>query len=177
MVGVVVLIVAIAALRDPKSGSTDTAAQSVTPSASTSVGAPPTSVSPSASASVPVSPSTSPSTSGAKKSSSTSTSASTSTTQAKSVPLVVLNNTTITGLAKQAAASFETGGWQVTSTGNLTNNIISTCAYYDPGSSGAKAAADALKAQFPTVRRVEPKFSGLPSGPVVVVLTPDYQSS
>ncbi len=49
----------------------------------------------------------------------------------KDVPLVVLNNTTIKGLATQAAARFESGGWKVTSSGNLTNEIISTCAYYD----------------------------------------------
>ncbi len=94
----------------------------------------------------------------------------------KSVPLVVLNNTTTAGLAKQAAQRFRAGGWTVTSSGNLTNNIISTCAYYDPATAGAKAAAKALQAQFPTIKRVEPKFTGLPSGPVVVVLTPDYSS-
>jgi hypothetical protein len=60
--------------------------------------------------------------------------------------------------------------------GNLTNDIISTCAYYDPDVSGAKAAAQALRTQFPVIQRVQPKFAELPSGPVVVVLTPDYLS-
>ena len=94
----------------------------------------------------------------------------------KSVPLVVLNNTTTTGLAKQAAAQFEAGGWTVTSTGNLTNDIASTCAYYDPSQQGAQAAAEALMAQFPTIKRTKPKFPELPPGPVVVVLTPDYST-
>ena len=62
----------------------------------------------------------------------------------------------------------------MTSTGNLTNNIVSTCAYYDPATPGAQAAAQALQTQFPTIKRVVPKFAELPAGPVVVVLTSDY---
>jgi hypothetical protein len=90
------------------------------------------------------------------------------------VPLVVLNNTSTPGLAATAAHRFEAGGWTVRSTGNLVNDILSTCAYYDPASKGAQAAAEALQAQFPAIKRVEPKFPELPSGPVVVVLTDDY---
>lgn len=92
----------------------------------------------------------------------------------KDVPLVVLNNTTVGGLAATAAHRFESGGWTVTSYGNYQNDILSTCAYYDPSSAGARAAARALQRQFPTIKRVEPKFAELPEGPVVVVLTPDY---
>jgi hypothetical protein len=92
----------------------------------------------------------------------------------KDVPLVVLNNTTVGGLAEDAAHRFEQGGWTVTSYGNYQNDILSTCAYYDPSSTGAKAAARALQRQFPTIKRIEPKFAELPDGPVVVVLTPDY---
>jgi hypothetical protein len=91
--------------------------------------------------------------------------------------LIVLNNTETSGLAKQAAQRFEAGGWTVSSTGNLTNDIISTCVYYDPSVSGAKKAAEALRRQFPTIQRVEQRFAQLPSGPVVVVLTPGYSSS
>lgn len=92
------------------------------------------------------------------------------------LPLVVLNDTTVTGLAQQAQQTFQAGGWTVSSVGNLTNDIISTCAYYDPTVTGAEAAATALRAQFPAIKRVQPKFAGLPAGPVVVVLTPDYTS-
>jgi hypothetical protein len=95
-------------------------------------------------------------------------------TAVKDVPLVVLNNTTVAGLAAGAAHRFEAGGWTVTSSGNYQNDILSTCAYYDPSSAGAQAAARALQRQFPTIKRVEPKFPELPAGPVVVVLTPDY---
>jgi hypothetical protein len=92
------------------------------------------------------------------------------------LPLVVLNNTTITGLAQQAAAQFRAGGWTVTSYGNLQNDIISTCAYYDPSVPGAQASATALRQQFPAIKRVVPKFPQLPAGPIVVVLTSDYTS-
>ncbi len=92
----------------------------------------------------------------------------------RELPLVVLNNTTVPGLAAQAAASFRTGGWTVTSEGNYQNSIPSTCAYFDPSVAGAQAAARALQAQFPGIKRVQPKFPGLPAGPIVVILTPGY---
>jgi hypothetical protein len=87
---------------------------------------------------------------------------------------VVLNSTSKTGLADTAAGRFRAGGWTVTSTGNLVNDIISTCAYYDTSDPANKVAATALMAQFPAIKRVAPKFSGLVAGPVVVVLTADY---
>jgi hypothetical protein len=96
--------------------------------------------------------------------------------QAQQVPLVVLNNSTIAGLAAQAQQQFEAAGWQVSSIGNLVNDIISTCAYYDPSVPNAKAAATVLRHEFPGIKRVRPKFSGLPAGPIVVVLTSDYSA-
>ncbi len=93
------------------------------------------------------------------------------------MPLIVLNNTTIPGLAKAAAQRFAAGGWTVTDTANLRDTIISTCAYYDPAVPDAKAAAQALRAQYPTIKRVKAKFAQLPRGPVVVVLTPDYSAA
>jgi hypothetical protein len=92
------------------------------------------------------------------------------------MPLVVLNNTTIAGLAQQAANSFQAGGWSISEIGNLQNDILSTCAYYDPTVPGARDTARMLRHQFPSIKRVRPKFPELPTGPVVVVLTPDYVS-
>jgi hypothetical protein len=161
VLGLVVLAVAVFAIRNPRGGS-PAAAQ--TPSSSS----PPASASRSAGRSasssieptdvVPI----------------TASSTGLNLAQAQRVPLVVLNNTTISGLATQAAHRFEAAGWHVTSVGNLVNDIISTCAYYDPSVANAKAAAKALKHEFPTIKRVRPKFPQLPPGPVVVVLTPDY---
>jgi hypothetical protein len=96
------------------------------------------------------------------------------TARAGRLPLVVLNNTTTSGLAERARARFEAGGWTVTRTGNLSRDILSTCAYFDPAVPGAQVAARALQAQFPTIKRVVKKFPALPPGPVVVVLTQDY---
>ncbi|MDT4937260.1 MAG: hypothetical protein QOG80_931, partial [Pseudonocardiales bacterium] len=79
-------------------------------------------------------------------------------------------------LAQQAKTTFTAGGWTVTSVGNLVNQIVSTCAYFDPAVSGAQAAATELQRQFPAIKRVLPKFEELPAGPIVVVLTRDYVS-
>ena len=93
--------------------------------------------------------------------------------------LVVLNNTTTTGLAGQVAKQFEQAGWTVTKYDNYQDDIISTCAYYDPKVAGAKFAAEALKATFPRIKRVMPQFSELASwhSPVVVIIVQDWLDS
>ncbi len=157
VLGVVVLVVAIIALSHPRQRgavagtATRTIIETITPSASSTASS--TSQPPSGS-------------SGASSSGSSSADG--------RQPLIVLNNTTVTGLAEKAAARFEAGGWTVTSFGNYQNTILSTCAYYDPTIAGAKAAALQLQQQFPVIKRVVAKFDGLPAGPIVVVLTDDY---
>ncbi|MBE7187754.1 LytR C-terminal domain-containing protein [Jatrophihabitans endophyticus] len=163
VVGVAVLVVAVIALHDPKNPSApDAAGSSTTPATSSapSSGTPGTSTSSAPTTSATTSSDTKPTVSQFKA----------------DFPLVVLNNTTIQGLAAEAAQRFEQGGWKVTSYGNLDNTIISTCAYYDPTVRHAKGAAKELQREYPTIQRVEPKFEGLVSGPVVVVLTPDYSN-
>ena len=124
--------------------------------------------------------STSPSATGSASptgSTSTSAGATTSTPPAGAIgsqPLVVLNNTSQSGLAQTASDTFTAGGWTVTDTANWSQSTISTCAYYDPAVSGAQAAAEALMQQFPAIKRTVPKYGALPAGPVVVVLTDDY---
>ena len=126
VLGVVVLVIAIIALRQPNghqaalhtSGVAESSVASARPprarrrrrAAARRAPASSSSAAPTSSASLDVRPST----------------------PLKAVPLVVLNNTNKTGLADTAAGRFRAGGWTVTSTGNLVNNIISTCAYYDP---------------------------------------------
>jgi hypothetical protein len=88
--------------------------------------------------------------------------------------LIVLNNSGRSGLASTAADRFRNAGWTVTSTGDFSGAIISTAAYYDANVPGAQAAAEALQRQFPAIHRVKERFSGLPEGPIVVVLTTDY---
>jgi hypothetical protein len=90
------------------------------------------------------------------------------------IPLVVLNNTSTTGLALTAKHRFEAAGWTVTSTANISNDILSTCAYYDPSDPANQQAALELQQRFPAIKRVKEKFPELPPGPIVVVLTSDY---
>jgi hypothetical protein len=87
---------------------------------------------------------------------------------------LVENNTLTNGLAAGAKARFEAAGWTVSGVGTMSNDIISTCAYYDPSVDGAKEAAEELRREFPAIKRVVPRFAELAPGPVVVVLTSDY---
>ncbi|MGH3494614.1 MAG: LytR C-terminal domain-containing protein [Sciscionella sp.] len=167
LLGVLVLVVAIVALRDPKGHSPNAGSTvpgtSGTHSTSGKHSAPGTRT--------PSGGRTTPSTRSTPK-----TAPGTDSASARKLPLVVLNNTTTTGLAEGAAERFRAGGWTVTKYANYQNNIISTCAYYDPDVTGAQASAEALRAQFPTIKRVLPQFSELSSygSPIVVILTPDY---
>jgi len=90
------------------------------------------------------------------------------------VALVVLDNTGRPDVARSATERFEQAGWTVTDTSTFDGDILSTAAYYDPSAAGAQAAAEALQTQFPQIQRVRPKFDGLGSGAVIVVLTYDY---
>jgi hypothetical protein len=92
--------------------------------------------------------------------------------------LVVLNNTTIHGLAQATAQKFTAAGWTVTTYDNYQKYIAETCAYYDPDVPGAQAAAEELRTQFPSITQVQPQFADLASwhSPIVVILTPSYQS-
>jgi hypothetical protein len=87
------------------------------------------------------------------------------------LPLDVLNNTHIVGLAKQAARTFESGGWTVSKTGNYTHTVSVTTVFYPVG---GHAAADRLAAQFPKVRRVLPAPGGLSTTHLTVVLARDW---
>jgi hypothetical protein len=167
--GVAVLVIAVIALRQPNGRQASLHTSAV--GQSSSIAAPSTASSPSTAASSATS-SSSPSSSAPAPA--TSTSASSPADSLKATPLVVLNSTNKTGLADTAAGRFRADGWTVTSTGNLVNNIASTVAYYDPSVANAQAAATALQAQFPAIKRVVAKFSGLPAGPIIVVLTSDY---
>lgn len=164
-VGVGVLtVVALASAADPSAGgsasapapssvtSTGTAGPAVSASSSVSAATPAPTATPSVASSASATPSSAP----------------------VMLPLVVLNNTNRTGLAQQAARTFEQRGWTVTSTSNFSGSILSTCAYYDPAVPGSQASAQYLMQQFPSIKRVREKFSALPAGPVVVVLTTDY---
>ena len=179
--GVVVLVVAIVALENPGRSAGDGKTAAIH-SRSASHGLDPTQTSTSRHSSAPAhSPSSSVSSAAPVKSSASSSSSASSASSTGSLPapksfqLVVMNNTGTAGLAAGAETRFEGGGWTVSHIGTMSNQIISTCAYYDPTVVGAKEAAEALQAQFPDIKRVAPRFAQLYAGPVVVVLTSDYK--
>ncbi|MEO6880142.1 MAG: LytR C-terminal domain-containing protein [Mycobacteriaceae bacterium] len=88
------------------------------------------------------------------------------------VGVVVLNNSTVTGLASRAADAVRADGWTVRVVGNLTGRSPATIVYYPQG------RADAARALAATVGAgsVQPRPDGLP-GPgdaLVLVVTSDF---
>lgn len=92
--------------------------------------------------------------------------------QAPLVPVRVLNNSKITGLADRAAQRFRAGGWTVPQTGNYRGGTIAvTTVYYD---TGQQASAERFAKQF-GIPRVAPRFPGIPVPGMTVIVTRDYQ--
>lgn len=91
-------------------------------------------------------------------------------------PLTVLNNTTITGLAGEAAQSFSESGWTVTSVDNYTGALPTTTVFYDSTDPTQRAAAETLARQFSAVADVQPRIPDLPSTGLTVVLAPDWHA-
>lgn len=84
------------------------------------------------------------------------------------VPVTVLNNSRIAGLAERGAAQFEAAGWPVAQTGNYRGRIRATTVYYP---AGLEASAREFASRFPGVARVLPRPSNLPGSGLTVVLT------
>lgn len=87
--------------------------------------------------------------------------------------VVVLNNSTVTGLASRAADDVRADGWTVREVGNLTGRTPTTTVYYPDGRvDAARALAATLGAS-----EVQPRPDGLP-GPgdaLVLVVTSDFR--
>ena len=90
-----------------------------------------------------------------------------------SVNVVVLNNSTVRGLASRAAVDVRGRGWTVVEVGNVTGTTPTTTVYYRPGNA-EEAAARLLGADLRA--RVEPRIDGLPGAAdgIVLVVTSDY---
>lgn len=88
--------------------------------------------------------------------------------------VVVLNNSTVTGLASRAAEDVRADGWTVREVGNLTGRTPTTTVYYPEGrADAARALAAAVGVG---VGGVQPRPDGLP-GPgeaLVLVVTSDF---
>jgi LytR cell envelope-related transcriptional attenuator len=156
VVGVVAAIVAVAAMRNPHGRQVN---NSVSGSVST----------------VTVQPgSTRFSTPSSSSKPSSSSSPSKSRPSKPQTAIYILNNTTRPDLGTTIAAKFRAKGWHVVGTENYSNDIISSCAYYDPGDPQNLTVARELRSEFPGIQRVAPRFPQLPTYPIVVILNPDY---
>lgn len=101
----------------------------------------------------------------------TSTAAPTTTAAAldKTVPVQVLNNSTISGLAAKTGSQLTADGFNVTGTGNYPNGVIPKTTVYYGNSPQERAVAQAIATELGCT--AEPKFSGLgDSSPGVVVI-------
>jgi hypothetical protein len=130
----------------------------------TDVSTPPPSPTPqdSASTSPKPSPSKSPSTSPSKSPSKSPSAAAV----ARDYPVVVLNQTAVSGLAAATAADLRRVGWTVTGVGNWRGDLTETTVYYPPGrESQARQLAKDLK-----VDRIRPRSSPMRSDRLTVIL-------
>jgi hypothetical protein len=89
------------------------------------------------------------------------------------VPVLVLNNSRIKGLAARAAAVFRAGGWPVGGTGNLRGRTPVTTVYYPIGE---EVTARLFAARFRAIRRVLPRPPGLPGSGLTVVVTREFRT-
>lgn len=88
------------------------------------------------------------------------------------VPVGILNNTDITGLAGRAEQRLEAGGWDVPAIDTYTSGEVSETTVFYPA--GMQDAAEALAAQFPEIARVEPRLPNLTSDWLVLIVAEDY---
>lgn len=88
------------------------------------------------------------------------------------VPVRVFNNSTVSGLAAQTAATLTSSGWSITETGNYSSgNVPKTTAFYDAGSASEKRAAQEIATELGIP--AEPRFAGISSASpgVIVIVT------
>jgi hypothetical protein len=86
----------------------------------------------------------------------------------------ILNATEVDGLAGQARDALEAGGWPVPATDTYNGEIEVTTVYFPPGE---QESAQALAAQFPEIKAVEPTIEGLTSRRLVLILGDDYAAA
>jgi len=91
-------------------------------------------------------------------------------------PIRVYNNSTIRGLAAQAADDFRRNGWVVEEIANYPSGVIPTSTVYFRPGTDEEAAALRLAARFNL--RVEPRFEGIAGAKpgLIVIVTNDYGS-
>lgn len=92
------------------------------------------------------------------------------------VPVTVLNNSRIQGLAHEVAAEVQAHGWPIAQVGNFDGLLPETTLFYLPGQ---YAAATRFAAEFPGsagVYRLEQRPAGLPGSGLTLVVTRYWES-
>lgn len=90
---------------------------------------------------------------------------------ARDLEVVVLNQTTRSGLAGSVADRLRAAGWEVPAVGNFRGVVPSTTVYYPPG---GEAEALAVARDLPTEPRTRPRFGNLSTTRLTVVVTSSY---
>ncbi len=108
-----------------------------------------------------------------KKSTTRKTTTSKTETPVSQVGVVVLNQTSRSGLAASVAARLRAQGWTVIAVGNFRGVVPATTVYYP---AGQQAAALSVAAHLPTPPRVRPRFGNLSTARLTVVVTTNYPS-
>jgi LytR cell envelope-related transcriptional attenuator len=113
-----------------------------------------------------VTPSPTPTPSASKTPKPTPTPSKTTTPVSRTTPVVVLNQTSITGLAATTGAMLERKGWQVVGVGNWRGDVSETTIYYPVG---RQAQAEQLAKDL-GADRVRPRASGMRTDRLTVIL-------
>ncbi|GAB2701254.1 LytR C-terminal domain-containing protein [Nocardia thraciensis] len=89
----------------------------------------------------------------------------------KTVPVRVLNNSTIVGLAAQTAGQLTAEGWTIAETGNYPGGVVPKTTVYYGNRPGEQAAAQSIAAELGVT--AEPRFAGIANSPpgVIVIVT------
>jgi len=83
----------------------------------------------------------------------------------------VLNNSRRSGLGHEVAAELRAKGWPIAKVGNYRGRVAVTTVYYLPGQ---LPQARELAREFPQIRRLAPRFAGLPGSGLTLVVTRDW---
>ena len=89
----------------------------------------------------------------------------------REVQVVVLNQTSRSGLAGSVANQLRGKGWTVPAVGNFRGIVPATTVYYPVGQ---EAAAQAAAESLPTAPRIRPRFGNLSTSRLTVVVTDSY---
>lgn len=92
------------------------------------------------------------------------------------VPVTVLNNSSVVGLASRVACALEAAGWPIAELLNYNETQVpATTVYFTAGNAAEEAGAHALAAQFPEITGgVEPRFDGLDGTGLTVAAVGDW---